>query len=186
MMILFRKLKLALFSTFLCLLLTSCIIVEDIGTYWGSGEIDTSLQGSWSKDSSGGGDCFSFIPDGSDYRVVENGKKEEYLSRTLDLENSKFLMLRDMNSKYLLIRYKVITDDLTIYMLDKTKKSDFLRNYPDSNIIFSNDFFLTATISHLNDESVSLLRAVASDEKYWSIQSERHRVKECKDSYAKY
>lgn len=185
MMILFRKLRNFLVLPVLSLCLLSCIYVVDIGTYWENGIIDPSLKGAWASDDDDS-DCSSFIVDGKDYRVIEKGKKEESLYRTLILGNNKFLMIKDPNNKYLLIKYQISEDNFTTYMPDDTKKEDFVRDYSDSNITISDGDFPTATISHLDEKTAELLQKIADNDSYWKVASLQHRIKQCKSSNAKH
>ena len=186
MIVFYNKMKLYFLTTFFCVFLTSCIIVEDIGVYWDKGVVDSSLQGSWAKDTA----CMEFVLDGKDYYVVYNGRKEERKYRTLTLGNNKFLMITNEDNKtneedqYILVKYKVFADNFTTYKLDKTKKDVFIQEYPDANVIFSDGDHPVAIISHLDEKSAALLQIIADDETYWKVDFVKHRVKECKVSDA--
>jgi hypothetical protein len=166
----------------LCLL--SCIYVEDIGYYWDKGIIDQAIAGSWK--SSDSDDCSSFIVSGDSYQVIEKGKKENSLYRTLLLGDNKFLMVKDAKGKYLLIKYQISDNNFTTYTPDEAKKEGFLRDYPDSNIIISDEKFSTATIKHLDEKTAELLQKIAGDETYWKVASTQHRAENCKESDAKH
>ena len=181
----FQKIKSFLVYPFCCLFLVSCIYVNDIGAYWEKGVIDPSLKGAWAS-ADDENDCSSFIADGKNYRVMEKGKKEVSIYRTLILGNSKFLMIKDPNNKYLLIKYQVSEDNFTTYMPDDGKKEDFLRDYPDSGIAISDGEFATATIALLDEKIAELLQKIADDESYWKVASVQHRIEQCKASNAQH
>lgn len=174
-----RLIKHFLGFSFLCMFLASCIFVKDIGAYWEKGVIDPALAGYWvNADESH--DCSSFVLAGKSYRVIDNGKKDESLYRTLQLGDNKFLMVRDPNNKYLLIKYTVSDENFTTYMPDEAKKDDFLRDYPDSGIIIGSGQFVTATIPLLDEKSIEMLQKIADDESYWKPASVQSRTKKCK------
>lgn len=183
MMQLFQKIKYFLVIPFLCIL-ASCIYVGDIGVYWGKGVLDPALDGPWADNSSK--DCLSFAVEDNNYRVTEGGKKDESLYRTLLLGDNKFLMVKDPNNKYMLIKYKVAGGIFTTYMPDEAKKVEFLRDNPDSGIVISEGDYATATIPVLNEKSIELLQKIADDESYWKSAAVQHRVKNCKTQNGKH
>lgn len=183
MMQFFQKIKHFLVLPILGLLLISCIYVTDIGVYWEKGVIDSSLKGAWGNDD--GKDCMSFTVVGKDYRVTEDGKKDASLYRTLLLGDNRFLMVKDPNNKYMLIKYTVSDNKFATYMPDESKKEDFQRDYPDSGVVFSESDFSTATIPVLNEKSIEMLQKIA-DESYWKSAAVQHRVKKCKTPNAKH
>ncbi len=168
----------------LSLCLSSCIYVDDIGDFWEKGVIDKSIAGAWiDRDNS---NCSVFAIDGNNYQLIEKGEKEKSLYRTLVLGNNKFLMVRGENNKYSLIKYQIFSDIFTIYIPDDTKKDEFLQNYPDTDIIISDDKFPSVTIKHLNKKMAVMLQKIADDKKYWKISSVQHHVKKCKEADANY
>lgn len=175
-MINLQRIKCFLALPFLCLLLASCIYITDIGVYWQKGVIDKSLGGAWLSGDDGK-DCMSFVVSGKNYLAIDNGKKDSSLYRTLLLDDNKFLMVKDPNNKYMLIKYTVSDDKFTTYMPDETKKEDFLRDYPDFGVVFSEGDFTTATIPVLNEKSIEMLQKIADDESYWKPASVQQRVK---------
>ncbi len=184
MMRLFIKLRNFLTLPVLSLCLLSCIYVEDIGDYWDKGIIDQAVSGSWK--SSDSDDCSMFVINGDNYQVIEKGKKENSLYRTLPLGDNTFLMVKDEKGKYLLIKYQISDNNFITYMPDEVKKDEFLRDYPDSDIVISDEKFPTATIKHLDEKTAELLQKIADDKTYWKVASTQHRVESCKESNAKH
>lgn len=158
-------------------ILTSCIQIDDIGSYWDKATLDKSLKGYWAELN----DCVNIVAEGSNYRIIENGKKQNSLYRTLILNNNKFLIIKETNNKYLLQRYETTKNELIIYYPNSTKKEEFLKEYPESNAyIDENDNII---IKHLNEESISLLNKAANNDSYWETKS-IPRVKNCNQSNA--
>ncbi len=136
-------------------LLNACIVVDDFGDYWNKGFIDNCVNEIASND--------------SDYDRASHHKT--MLLRSLRIGKHTFLMMRDdMDDKGgNLIRYKIEDGEYISYRLNESKRDDFLREYPSSVVVLTQE---TATIPVLNSESAGLLSAVSDDDSYW-VESHR-------------
>jgi len=130
------------------LMLSSCITVEDFGSYWSKGTVDTALLGTWGEwnpEHKNNILPVTITNNGSALRIVfldGNGAirkdQDSGAGRTLKAGNYTFLMttaevaIQDgQHVKGLLYRYKVEGDKIHVYSLYSDPMVEFLkRNYP--------------------------------------------------------
>lgn len=185
------KLKFFLILPFL-LLLQACIVVEDAGIYWDKAILDIALEGSWkktNKDHKKKG-CYTFAVDGKSYRSVKGTKIEKGLYRTLVVGSHKFFIIKYISDGkeiekefYVLVKYKVLNDSLTLYRSDLKGKEDILRSYLNKNISLG-DKSKGIAIKKLDEDAISTLEKLAGHTEFWKKAETYKRVKECNASHA--
>jgi hypothetical protein len=188
-----KRLWLCVAST---LFLTSCVPVDEFGTYWDKGFVDPALEGSWMKlgrsgDDLGGIplclDVWRFTKTGASYSlqgmnrtdrarepdVAAQMKPDSELvtdARTLRIGRKLFLMERDAISPGdgLLMRYEVHARTLNVYFLDIEAAVDFLeKGHPDATNIRRGEGGGYVFIGTFDDEVFRILSEFVDDPAHW-------------------
>lgn len=113
----------------LCLILASCIDVDDFGKLWEQGAIDPKLEGTWltsdvSKTADMKNDKWQLIRNDSFYvlkllRKSQNEEQEPQLLRSLSWRDYTYLMIAEAGKENgSLIRYTVDGNAVTVYGVD--------------------------------------------------------------------
>lgn len=154
-------------------LLSSCISVDDFGTYWDKGFVDPTLSGTWQKlDSPSAGTVpgsspavWTFTRKDTSYSAramnpVARGKVEtrQFTARSLRVGDAVFLMLRDPEGKTgAIARYEFQGSTLRAYRLDGAAAR-------------------LEKIGTLDDEAVRALAKTVEDSGFWHVQGEYARL----------
>ncbi len=139
---------------------SGCMIVEDFGTHWDQGIVDSALEGSW-QDSNG--ECMQYIKSNDHYTM----KNENLIIRTLPLKNSTYMMMKE-NESHFLYKYTVSDQKLTLYTPDKGQREAYQKQYSNQNITL-NDY--TVTITTLDASVIDLLEKIGNQPEFWKEES---------------
>lgn len=167
----FRKLFLLL-----PLLLASCIAVKDFGNQWNAGTLDPALEGRWiTTDRSA--TRMVFAAEGNEYimtYISSQGETEPQLARTLKLGESTFLMLKKKESDAggTMIAYAISGNQMAFFMPHRERRAELEQQYPNHPFIISRSGI---TIPLLDEQSIDMLKILASDPKWWQEMKRYNR-----------
>ena len=166
--------KLLLFVA--ALLLSSCILVDDLGGYWEKGVTDPALVGVWAPadNPSSSADKRIEITLGVDelqansLNEKERAQKEykPIFFKILKVPPYTFFMMRDDKDgkKGVLVRYKAGDDVLHLYVMRSAEAAKYLTTrFPEE----MKGVTITPTIHVLNERALKLLVAIPDEPAYW-------------------
>jgi hypothetical protein len=180
------------------LVLTSCVPVDDFGTYWNKGFVDPALEGSWkrighpgeNRDTIPGPDEWRFTKNGASYSLqainaidpalepdvaaqMKRDSQDVLSARTLRVGRQLLLMQRDAIAPGdgILTRYEVRGRTLNAYALDNDAAVDFLeKKHPHATHIQENTGEgRYVVISTFDDEVFRILSEFVDDPAYWIL-----------------
>lgn len=170
-------------------LLSSCIPVDDFGTYWDKGVADPALEGTWIRAGRGpntagapGANAWTFTKIGASYVARAMGPaapgrvdSRQFNARSLRIGGSQFLMLRDPDGRTpgLIGRYDVQGTTLREYRIESATALDFLKTkHPTVKSIRKNAEGSDVSIVTVDDEAMRVLTEMADDPAFWRLDGE--------------
>lgn len=166
-----------LISLLFCLVLTSCIDVDNFGLLWDEGAVDPRLEGTWlTMDANGkpnfNSDRWKLTRQVDGYTVEMQRKKEEADSevqklRTLSWRNFTYLMIKDKERPYgSLIRYTLDADIVTVYAVNAPLTEAWLeKKFPGTkNLrVVKSDYFHGLKVMLLDAATMDVLGDMPQD-----------------------
>lgn len=170
-----------LVGLFLCLMLASCIDVDDFGKLWDQGAIDPKLEGTWltsdgSKTPDLKSDKWELIRKDSFYvlkllRKSQNEEQEPQLLRTLPWKDYTYLMIAEVGKENgSLIRYTVDGTTVTVYGVDAPAVQAWLekRQPGVKNLrVVKSDYFNGLKVMLLDPSTMDTLSEMPQE--YWKV-----------------
>ncbi|HYD18072.1 MAG TPA: hypothetical protein VEF76_06315 [Patescibacteria group bacterium] len=171
--------------------LTSCLFVEDFGTYWNKATIDPALLAEWRIDEK---ETVRIESAGDTMRIEEATPKEPserafVVARALQIGAYHYLMVKGKpeGSAELqnlgLFRYLVTNDTLTVYWLHPERMNDFLvKNYSSVGNITVPPCIgkcrhpTWTTIRLLDDEVYDILAKIPATEEFWGHDGSMKKI----------
>lgn len=148
-----------LLATFVLLILSACILVDDFSPAWEKSAPDY---------------CISKIAAPlylNEFRRDPENKDMSQLARILTLGNQHFLMLKkdSADNGGRLYRFQVTSGIFQRYRLNPAMRKNFERDYPNAPASLKND---TVRITALDDTTLTLLAEIAARPQYWEIEDQ--------------
>ncbi|MEZ0222955.1 MAG: hypothetical protein ACAH83_00245 [Alphaproteobacteria bacterium] len=179
------------------LFLSSCIPVDDFGTYWNKGTVNAAVTGKWQKIERRKKAEFVRITDeGGRYRIDTLDKKERgqkdyspIFAKTLTAGKYTFFMAMSKKSGAAhfspegLVRYDIHHGVLTEYNLVDRRVGKFLADkFPHARNITApkcreNCVYDSVKIRKLDAEVVKVLAAIPDTGEFWTVTEKWKRVK---------
>lgn len=135
---------------------SGCMIVDDFGTYWDQGILDTALEGAWESTDN---ECIQYIKSNDHYAM----KNETLIIKTLPLKNSKFMMMKG-DKENLIYKYSISNNELILYSPNKNKRDEYKEQYSNQHITLDK---YTVTITTLDESVIDLLQKLGNQPDFW-------------------